>query len=87
MNDTSMLDKHFVAFVNGVKSYPFSIEAGQRAARIWLTGKPKTTLVAFRENCWEALTESTTLTHQEHQAFNEGFASALAAHISGGNHE
>ena len=43
-----------VAFNKGFEAYPFLFETGQHAARLWLTGKARMSLAAFRENRWRA---------------------------------
>ena len=83
-HDTAIDHKKSAAFVNGVKAYPFCRETGRRAAQLWLTGKPRMTLAKFRDNRFAAFSCGTYRTYEERQAFNEGFASALAEHIAGG---
>ena len=75
------------AYRGGWESYPFSREAGQRAARLWLSGKPALSLAEFRENRWRAFTAGRSEIYPgERDAFYDGFARALAEHIAGGAH-
>jgi len=75
------------AYNGGWESYPFTREAGQHAARLWLDGKAASSLAQFRDNRWKAFTAGrSTIYPGEHEAFNEGFAHALAEHIAGVRH-
>lgn len=74
-----------VAFNKGFEAYPFLFETGEHAARLWLTGKTRMSLAAFRENRWKAFTSGLyPFSHKERQAFDDGFERALAEHIAGG---
>ena len=81
-HDTATLPKT-PAFYAGQDAYPFCRETGRRAAQLWLSGKPRMTLAKFRDNRFAAFSCGTYRTYEERQAFNEGFASALAEHIAG----
>lgn len=81
-HDTATLPKP-PAFYAGQDAYPFCRETGRRAAQLWLSGKPRMTLAKFRDNRFAAFSCGTYRTYEERQAFDQGFASALAEHISG----
>lgn len=73
------------AFVAGHLAYPFIFETGRRAALLWLSdGSPSLSLANFRDSRWQAFSGGRHYGQQEREAFNSGFARALAEHIAGG---
>lgn len=76
------------AFVAGYAAYPFSFETGRRAAQLWLaTENAPLSLIDFRDSRWKAYACGSDYRYGEREAFNGGFASALAEHIAGGHHD
>jgi|SRR5690625_1293241 len=72
------------AFAAGHMAYPFTFNTGRRAAQLWLSGDPAMSLADFRDSRWRAFSCGRYSDNAERQAFNDGFAQALAEHIAGG---
>lgn len=65
--------------------YPFSCNAGQRAAALWLsTSKPPLSLHDWQANRRAAFLAGQSADWQAAAAFDLGFEQAIAAHIAGG---